>query len=89
MKIPVNEAFLSVPEVAQLMHVSRVAVFKKIKAGQLRAEKVGRNYVISRKDLESALGTSVSPKQKKEISNIVKKAVKQYGPAFRRLGKEE
>ena len=79
----------SAAEVAKIMHISRVAVFKKIKSGRIKAEKVGRNYVIARADLETALGSVVSPEQKNEIESIVKKAVKQYGVTFRRLGKEE
>ena len=88
MKKEVKEYFSAV-EVAKIMHISRIAVFKKIKTGRLRAEKIGRNYIIARADLEAALGTVVSLEQKKEIEKIVKKAVKQYGVTFRRLGKEE
>ena len=39
--------FYSVPEMAKLMHISRVAVFKKVKKGVIRAKKSGRNYIIS------------------------------------------
>lgn len=84
-----TKAHFSVPEVAHIMDISRQATLKQIKSGRLRAQKVGRNYVIARSDLEAALGSSVSPEQKNEIERIVKKAVKQYGVTFRRLGKEE
>ncbi len=88
-KINQNKGFLSVSEVAKLLRVSRIAVHKQIKSGRLRAEKVGRNYIVARADVETALGTSVSTKQKADIKRIVKKAVREYKVAFRRLGKEE
>lgn len=71
------------------MHISSVAVLKKIKTGKLVARKVGRNYIVARADLEDALGSIVTPEQKEDIEKIVKKAVKEYGDTFRRLGKEE
>lgn len=84
-----NKSLYSVAEVANLMHVSRIAVHKQIKAGRLPAEKIGRNYVVARADVEFAMGISVSPQRKEEIKRIVKKAVREYKIAFRRLGKEE
>lgn len=83
------KAYFSTTEVAKIMRISSVAVLKKIQTGRLRAQKVGRNYIISKEDLEAALGSSVSPEQKKEIESIVKKAVNEYRSAFRRLGEEK
>ncbi len=42
-----KKEFYSVPEIAKLMHISRVAVFKKVKKGLVRAKKAGKNYIIS------------------------------------------
>ncbi len=84
-----TKSHFSTTEAAKIMHISRIALFKKIKTGQLKAQKVGRNYVIDRTNLEAVTGTTVSSEQKEEIKNIVKKAVKEYGETFRRLGKEE
>ncbi len=83
------KAHFSVPEVAHIIGITRQAALKQIKSGRLQAQKVGRNYIIARTDLETALGSSVSPEQKNEIERIVKKVVKQYCIAFRRFGKEE
>ena len=38
--------YLSVPELAQKLGLSRMAVFLKIKRGEIQAERVGRHYVI-------------------------------------------
>ena len=83
-----NKDFLSTIELAKILGISRVTVFKKIKAGEIKAQKVGRNFVISRKDLPSVLGVVVNEEQKKNINKAVKRAVQQYGETFRLLGQE-
>ena len=83
-----NNEFLSTAELAKMLGVSRVTVFKKVKLGEIKAQKRGRNFVILRKDLPAALGTVVSEEQKKNINQAIKKAVKQYGETFSLLGRE-
>jgi excisionase family DNA binding protein len=83
-----NKDFLSTAELAKILGISRVAVFKKIQNGEIKADKVGRSYVISRKELGVILGSVLSPEKKKEIEKIVNKAVKEYGETFKLLGKE-
>lgn len=83
-----DKKYFSAPEVAKLLGVSRVAIFKKIKSGQIHAEKVGRNYIISRDEYEAILGLFVPERRKKDIENAVDRVVKKYGPALRRLGEE-
>lgn len=80
--------FLSTVEVARLLRVSRIAVFKKIKSGEIKAEKIGRNYIISKDEVLKALGLEIGEKSKKEIDKIVKRGVKEYGEVFKKLGKE-
>ena len=46
---------LTVGEVAQLMRVSNMTVYRLIKAGQLGAIRVGKNYRIRRRDIEAYL----------------------------------
>ena len=75
-------------EVAKLLGISRVAVFKKIKSGEIKAKKVGRNYVVNKKDLPEVLGSFLREEKKREIESAVKKAVNDYGETFRLLGKE-
>lgn len=89
--IPKNSSkpYFSSSEIAQILGISRIAVHKKIKLGYIKAEKIGRNYAVSKEDLENFLGSSISENQKKDIENIVKRAVKEYGVTFKRLGREE
>ena len=83
-----KKEYLSTSEIAKLMGVSRIAVFKKIRNGSIKAFKVGRNYVVPMEEFRSAIGTFISPERKREIDEVVKKAVEEYGVALRKLGAE-
>lgn len=90
-KIMKNEQkiqYISTAELAKLLHVSRIAVFKKIQSGKIKAFKIGRNYVIPIEEVMSAIGTFISPDKKSEIDEVVKRAVKEYGETLRLLGEE-
>lgn len=50
-----GEPLLTVGEVASLMRVSNMTVYRLIKAGQLAAIRVGKNYRIRRSDVEKYL----------------------------------
>jgi len=51
----------SVPEAAKLLGISRAAVAKRIKAGTLSAERVGRNYAIKGVYLSAVLKLVAPP----------------------------
>lgn len=53
--------YYSIPEVAALLGVSRIAVFKRVKKGQLAALRFGRNWAVPAAALETAL-PAVSPR---------------------------
>jgi excisionase family DNA binding protein len=46
-----SKEFYTTKELAELLGVSRVAVFNRIKKGDIKAQKMGRNFVIFKKDL--------------------------------------
>lgn len=50
-----DEPLLTVGEVATLMRVSNMTVYRLIKAGQLAAIRVGKNYRIRRSDIQRYL----------------------------------
>jgi len=83
-----NKEFMTTTELAKLLGISRIAVFKRIKRGQIKAMRVGRNFVIPRDSFTEALGKVLSEKNKKEIESAVKKTVREYGQALRLLGNE-
>ncbi|NCN94709.1 helix-turn-helix domain-containing protein [Candidatus Wolfebacteria bacterium] len=83
-----DKKFLSTTEVALFLGISRQAVFKKIKAGEIKARKIGRNFVIDRKDLSEIVGKVLNQKQKLEIQESVDKTVREYGETLKLLGRE-
>ena len=83
-----NTQYLSTNELAKLLGVSRVAIFKKIQSGKIKGFKVGRNYVIPVEEFMTAVGTFISEDKKDDIKKVVKKAVVEYGEALRLLGEE-
>ena len=80
--------FLSTSELAKMLGISRIAVFKKIKKGEIKATKIGRNFVIDKKDLGGILGNALNSVQKNEIDNAVMKTIREYGETLKLLGKE-
>lgn len=84
----VNKTFLSTSEVAKLLGISRVAVFKRIKSGGIKAEKVGRNYVIKEDNLGGTSAIPMTPKVEHLIESTVGLVVKEYGEVLKMLGDE-
>ncbi|RJQ29550.1 helix-turn-helix domain-containing protein [Candidatus Parcubacteria bacterium] len=76
----------TVPEVARMVGVSRIAIFKKIQNGQIRATKVGRIYAIPKSELSGVLGVVLSKRQKETVEKAVDKTVKEYRETLRLLG---
>ena len=78
----------STSEVASILHLSRVEVFRKIKAGKIKAEKIGRNYIVPYESIEEILGETIGTHKRNEIEKVIDKALKDYGEAFKKLSKE-
>jgi excisionase family DNA binding protein len=83
-----DKEFFSTTDLSRTLGVSRTAVFKKIKAGKIIAQKVGRNYVIPKSEFASALGQFVPERKKGDIEKTVKRIVREYEETLRLLGKE-
>ena len=80
--------YLSVKELADILGISRIAVFKKIKKQQIHAEKIGRNYIIPKDKLGDLLTNELTENLKKEIDNGVDKIITEYSETLKKLGKE-
>jgi len=87
-----KEKFISVPELAKMLGVSRIAVFNRIRKGQISAQKVGRIYAISTDEATSIMNGQKSniltDEKKNEIEEAVEKVVNEYGETLKLLGKE-
>lgn len=80
--------FLSISQAAKKLDISRVAVFKKIKKGELFAKKVGNKYLIKEEDLCDVFQSCISKSQEKEVAKAVKKLFDEYGEAMKLLANE-
>jgi len=83
-----DKKYISATEMANILGVSRTAVFNKIQNGDIKAQKVGRNYIIAHDELNRILGLELTDEKKKEIEQSVEKTISEYGEALRLLGKE-
>lgn len=83
-----KKEYLTIPQLAELLGISRIAVYKKVKSGQIKAVRIGRTYAISKKVLSNILGKELTPQLKKKIDRAVKKTVNEYGEVLQLLGKE-
>ena len=78
--------FISIQQLAGILGISRIAVYKKVKKGQIKAIRIGRSFAIPRKYLDSILGRTLKDSQKKEIDAAVRKTVREYGDTLKMLG---
>lgn len=44
--------FYTTPELAKLLGVSRISVFKRVRQGSIKGQKIGRDFVIFKKDVD-------------------------------------
>jgi len=80
--------YISIPELARILGISRIALYKKVKGGEIKALRIGRSYAIPQRFVLSLLGKELSEEDKKEIDAAVKKTVKEYGEVLKLLGRE-
>lgn len=82
-----GDRYISTTETAKILGISRVAVFKKIKSGQIKAEKIGRNFIVDKAILIGSMDVP-NEKRKKEIAKVVSDVINEYGGVIKRLGRE-
>jgi excisionase family DNA binding protein len=80
--------YFSTTELATLLGITRQAVFKKIRSGEIKAIRPGRNFLIPKEELPGILGEVLSEKSKEEIDQIVKRLVLEYEETLRLLARE-
>lgn len=80
--------YFSSSELAEILGISRVAVFKKIKKGEIKAKRFGRLWLVKDNQLRNILGKTLTSAQKKFLEKVVKRTVNEYGETLRLLGNE-
>lgn len=83
-----TERYITIPELARLLGVSRIAIYNRVKKGQIPAMRIGRTYVITDKTMTEILGKKTTEEGKKRIDAAVDRTVREYGEVLKLLGKE-
>ena len=84
----IKAQYITIPQLAKMLGISNAAVYKKVKSGQIKATRIGKNYVISDSDITTILGKKLSEADEKRIDTAVRKVIKEYGELLRILGKD-
>lgn len=86
------EKYLSIPQVAKMLGVSRMAIYKKVKARKIKAIKIGKNYAIPEEYIMGIIGKIVDKPLTKEdklrIEKVLKKTIDEYSELLKLLGDE-
>lgn len=81
-----KSGYITIGQLSKILGISRIAVYKKVKKGQIKAERIGRIYAIPREYVDGLMGTTLREEDKVEINKAVRKTVKEYGEVLRLLG---
>lgn len=79
--------YLTIPEFAEKIGLSRSQVFRRVKAGLVKAEKAGKIHLIPIDELYKITG-EVTQQDRHLIAHGVKKTLKDYGSVIKDLGDE-
>lgn len=79
--------YMSLAEVAKIIGISRIAVYQRVKKGDIKAIRIGRSYAVSRWSIANIPGYTLSGREKTQIRQVVKKVVNEYGEVLRMLSK--
>lgn len=80
--------YYSLQEIAKLLGISRISVYKKVKKGEIAAERIGRSYAVPKKEISYITGEKLRKEDMKQIDNAVKKTIDNYAEVLIKLGKE-
>jgi excisionase family DNA binding protein len=50
-KIKIEKNFYTVSELAEVLGISRISVFKRVRQGSILGQKLGRNFIIFKRDI--------------------------------------
>ena len=83
-----KKEFVTIPEFAREVGLSRISIYNKVKSGGIFAQKIGRNYAIRRRLIAEWTHPKITAEDKRQIEATVKRVVREYGPLLVRLGRE-
>ena len=66
-----RENYYTTQELAKLLGISRVAVFKRIKSGEIKAVPAGRNYLIPKESLPEEIKKLIEKERKEAVEEVL------------------
>ena len=79
---------LTIPELADKMGLTRIAIWRRVKNGQIPAVKIGRQYIISEQDASILLGETLTKDQEIWLDSTVSQVINEYGSVLKQLSHE-
>ncbi len=83
-----DEKYVSIPELAKILGLSRIAVYRRVKKGQIEAVRIGRNYAIPRRIIAPLIGAELTDEHKRQLDRAVRRTIREYGEVLIKLGGE-
>ena len=83
-----DKKYITIPELAKLLGVSRAAVYKRVKKGEIPAIRPGKAYLISDPDVQRILGKRLTKKDKDQVEIAIQRIVHEYSDVLKWLSKE-
>ncbi|MCK9613997.1 MAG: helix-turn-helix domain-containing protein [Candidatus Omnitrophica bacterium] len=84
--------YFSIAQVAKILKISRIAVYKKVKKGEMAAIRIGKIYAIPKENILRKIrkikGHTLSSEDVERIKRAVDKTIKDYGEVLKKLGSE-
>lgn len=79
--------YITIPQLARILGISRIAVYKKVKKGKIKAIRIGKNYLVPKKYVLTILGKALQEEERHKIDKAIEKTVKEYGEVLKLLGR--
>lgn len=87
-----KSGYFSIAQVARILRISRIAVYKKVKKGEIEAIRIGKIFAIPKeyvvRRLQKIRGRPLTEEEKSKIRKVVDKTISEYGEVLKRLGAE-
>jgi excisionase family DNA binding protein len=83
-----KERYITIAQLAAMLGVSRIAVYKKVRQGRIKAIRIGRAFAIPRRAVLVLVGNTLTSRDKKQIDVAISRTMKEYGETLRLLGGE-
>ena len=48
----IEKNFYTISELSKLLRISRISVFKRVRQGSIKGQKISRNFIIFKKDID-------------------------------------